>query len=112
VRLVIVFDDDYSSKLDKLSFHTPVWLVDTPANRSAAEHAWHAAIEWPHITVTLFRRQEWEVMLEQIAVQAKRPVETMEVIGEPLADAARTAFRDAGFERFEETELGFRARKR
>jgi hypothetical protein len=111
VRLVIVFDEDYSSQLEKLAFHTPVWLVDTPANRNAAEQAWHAAIEWPHITVTLFRRQEWETLLEQIAFQEKRPVESMEIIGEPLSDAAENAFRAAGFDRFDYTDRGFRVKK-
>lgn len=109
---MIVFDEDYSTELEKLAFHTPVWLVDTPANRNAAEQAWHAAIEWPHITVTLFRRQEWDTLLEQIVFQARRTVETMDVIAAPLTDPARAAFRDAGFERLEETDLGFRAKRK
>lgn len=111
MRLVIVFDEDYSAQLERLAFHTPVWLVDTPANRAAAEDAWRAAIEWPHITVTLFRRQEWDTLLEQISFQEKRPVDAMEVIGEPLSDPARLALNDAGFDRFDETDHGFRARK-
>ncbi|HEX2832341.1 MAG TPA: hypothetical protein VHW00_04960 [Thermoanaerobaculia bacterium] len=111
MRLVIVLDEDYSSQLEKLAFSHPVWLVDTPANRTAAEQAWHAAIEWPHITVTLFRRQDWDTLLEQIAFQEKRPVEAMEIIGEPLSDPARNAFLDAGYERFDETDRGFRAKK-
>jgi hypothetical protein len=112
VRLVIICDEDYSSQLEKLAFHTPVWLADTPANRSAAEQAWHAAVEWPHITVTLFRRQDWDTLLEQISVQEKRPVETIDVIGEPLSDSARDAFHRAGFDRVDDTEAGFRAKKR
>ncbi|MGN6184660.1 MAG: hypothetical protein ACTHQM_13505 [Thermoanaerobaculia bacterium] len=111
MRLVIVFDEDYSSQLEKLAFTTPVWLIDTPANRTAAEHAWHAAIEWPHITVTLFRRQEWDTLIEQISLEERRPVEAMEIIGEPLTDPARNAFLDAGFDRLDETERGFRAKK-
>ncbi len=112
MRLVIVFDEDYSTQLEKLAFHTPVWLVDTPENRSAAEQAWHAAIEWPHITVTLFRRQGWDTLLDQVAFQETRIVETMEVIGEPLSDSSRAALSGAGFERFDETDVGFRARRR
>lgn len=108
---MIVFDEDCSAQLEKLAFHSPVWLVDTPANRAAAEQAWHAAIEWPHITVTLFRRQEWQTLLDQIAFQEKRLVDTMEVLGEPLTDAARTALAATGFTRFEDTETGFRARR-
>lgn len=112
MRLVIVFDEDYSEQLEKLAFHSPVWLVDSPANRTAAEQAWHAAIEWPHITVTLFRRQDWDTLLEQIAVQEKRVVDALDVIGDALSDPARSALQAAGFERIEPTELGFRARRR
>lgn len=111
MRLVIVFDEDFSADLEKLAFHTPVWLLDTPANRAAAEDAWRAAVEWPHIRVTLFRRQEWETLLDQIVLEEKRLVESMEIVGPPLTDRARQAFFEAGFERIDETERGFRARR-
>ena len=37
--VAIVFDENYSSQLEKTAFHTPVWLIDTPENRAAAEEA-------------------------------------------------------------------------
>lgn len=111
MRLVaVVFAEDYSAELERLSFHTPVWLADTPANHTAAELAWQRAIEWPHISVTLFRRDEdWSALLHQIALQEKT-VDTIDVIGAPLADA-RAALTKAGFTRVEETGNGFRARR-
>jgi hypothetical protein len=109
--VAIVFADDFSTQLEKLSFHTPVWLADTPANRTAAEDAWQRAVEWPHITVTLFRPQDdWRALLDQIALR-ERTVDAIEVIGAGLPDAARSALTDAGFVRFEETASGFRARR-
>jgi hypothetical protein len=115
--VAIVFADDFSAQLEKLSFHTPVWLTDTPENRAAAEEAWQRAIEWPHITVTLFRapaatptRDDWRALIDQIALQ-KRPVEAIEVFGAPLTNTVRATLAEAGYERFEETGSGFRVRR-
>ena len=118
MRLVtVVFSDDYSEQLEKTSFRSAVWLADTPANHTAAEAAWHAAVEWPHISVTLFRppaatptREEWSTLLEQMKLEA-RPFEAIDVVGTELTLAARAAMSDSGFTRFEETAEGFRARK-
>jgi hypothetical protein len=94
-----------------------VWLVDTPANRTAAEEAWRAAIEWPHITVTLFRppdehaaKEDWQTLLEQVSFR-ERTLESVEVIGAPLTLVARAALTEAGLARFDETASGFRAKR-
>jgi hypothetical protein len=115
--IAIVFADDFSGQLEKLSFHTPVWLADTAANHEAAEEAWQRAVEWPHISVTLFRppaakagRDDWRALLEQITLH-ERPIDAVEVIGAPLTLPARAVFSDAGYERFEETAGGFRVRR-
>lgn len=109
--MVIAFAEDFSAELEKLSFHTPVWLADTPANHTAAEEAWQRAIEWPHISVTLFRpKEDWSALLDQIALQ-QRAVDTIDVIGTALSDNARTALSAAGFARFEDTATGFRAKR-
>jgi hypothetical protein len=107
--VAIVFSEDYSSQLEKLAFHTPVWMIDTPENRNAAEEAWRRAMEWPHIAVTLFRPLEWSVLLEQIALQGRFDV--IEAIGTPLTPAAEAALREARFVRIEPTPTGFRARR-
>jgi hypothetical protein len=107
--VAVVLAEDYSSQLEKLAFHTPVWMIDTPENRSAAEIAWHAAIEWPHISVTLFRKTDWSSLLRQIALHERH--DALDVIGAPLTDEARDALETAGFVRVEETAGGFRARR-
>jgi hypothetical protein len=116
-NVAIVVDPDYADRLEKLAFHTPVWIVDTPPNRGAAEHAWHTAIEWPHITVTLFRalgdpptREDWSALLEQIGV-VDRAFDVVDVIASPLTPEARAALERHGFEKFDPTESGFRAGK-
>ena len=115
--VAIVFDADYSAQLEKTAFHMPVWLADTPANRTAAEEAWRAAIEWPHINVTLFRppgadpvTEDWRMLLEEIEFR-ERTVEAVDVAGAPLTEVAREALLESGYTKFEETAAGFRARK-
>jgi hypothetical protein len=114
--VAVVFADDYSAQLEKLSLRSAVWLADTPANHTAAEEAWQRAIEWPHISVTLFRppseasAEDWRSLLEQIALR-EGAVDVLEVIGAPLSLAARAVMNDAGFSRIEETAGGFRARR-
>ena len=105
----MVFDPDFSSALEKLAFHTPVWMVDTPENRTAAEEAWRTAIEWPHISVTLFRDYDWQTLLAQIALNEK--FDALEVLGTELTEAARNALSEAGFVRIDGTGNGFRARR-
>jgi hypothetical protein len=115
--VAVVFAPDYAAELEKLAFRMPVWLVDTPVNHRAAEDAWRAALEWPHVTVTLFRpppahptRDEWTALLEQISLR-ERAVEAIEVIGTPMSVAARAVLVEAGFARFDETPNGFKARR-
>lgn len=114
--LAIVFTPDFSSSLEKLAFHTPVWLADTPANRSAAERSWHAAIEWPHLSVVLFRapagplsEEDWRTLLQQVSLRER--FDTLEAIGAELTPSAQVALAEAGFIRVEATQGGFRARK-
>lgn len=107
--VAVVFTEDFSGALEELSFHTPVWMTDTPANRTAAEQAWRRAIEWPHISVTLFRPLDWEPLLEQIAMHERFDV--LEVIGSELTPATREALEHARFVRTEQTAKGFRARR-
>lgn len=114
--LAIVFTPDFASSLGKLAFHTPVWLSDTPANRTAAEQSWHAAIEWPHLSVTLFRapggtpsEEDWRALLQQISLRER--FDMLEVVGAELTPSAQVALAEAGFIRVEATQGGFRARK-
>ena len=115
--VTVVFADDYSDQLEKTAFRNAVWLADTPANHTAAEGAWHTAVEWPHISVTLFRppsahptRDEWRTLLEQIRFQ-EGSFDGIDVVGSPLTLAARAALAEAGFARLDETGDGFRSRK-
>jgi hypothetical protein len=109
-NVAVVLVEDFSDRLEKLAFRTPVWLVDTPPNRASAEEAWRAAVEWPHITVTLFRASDdWPTLLGQIELRDR--IDALEVIGASLAPETHTALVDAGFTKFDETADGFRAKR-
>ena len=115
--VAVVFTPDFAAQLEKLAFRMPVWLVDTPQNHAAAEESARATTEWPHISVTLFRRppadptrEEWTALLEQISLR-ERALDGVDVIGSPLTVAARAVLAEAGFTRFDETPRGFRARR-
>jgi hypothetical protein len=115
--VVIVFEPDFSSELEKVAFRSPVWIVDTPPNHAAAESAWREAVDWPHITVTLFRPpgdeitgDDWHSLLEQISLR-EHNLEAVEVIGARLTPVAQAMFTATGLARFEESETGFRVRR-
>jgi hypothetical protein len=104
-RVAIVFDTEYGDRLAALVMRTPVWIVESVANRAAVSEAWNRATEWPHISVTVFRPMgDLKRLLSQIG-QAQR----VDVIGLPLNDAAREALDAAGFTKIVETNEGFRA---
>jgi hypothetical protein len=84
---------------------TPVWIVESNTNRPAISEASNRAIEWPHISVTVFRAPG---DLKHLLSQIGRP-KRIDVIGLPLTDDAREALSAAGFIRIVETNDGFRA---
>jgi hypothetical protein len=68
-------------------------------------------MEWPHITVTLFRSSDdWKALLEQITLKEKT-IDHVEGIGMTLTDTVRAALSHFGLDRVEETTQGFRARR-
>lgn len=121
--IVVVFESDFREELRATAFKHPVWLLETPANRAAAEEVWAEQTEWPHLSVTMFRdvspsgkKEEWVKLLEQIELHhggaANRPAfDTLDVIGALLHAPARAALWDAGFRQFETSRRGFRARR-
>ena len=115
--VAVVFDRDFSQRLESLAFAMPVWLVDTDANREAAEHAWLRAIEWPQLSVTLFRDPEsrltddgWTTFLAEIELH-HGAFDTLDVIGIALTPALRDASARSSFVIADESAGGFRARR-
>lgn len=104
-RVAIVFDLEFGERLAGLVMRTPVWIVESRANRAAASEAWTRATEWPQISVTIFRPpDDLKHLLSQIG-QPKR----VDVIGLSLTEKARQSMLAAGFTSIVETNEGFRA---
>jgi hypothetical protein len=104
-RVAIVFDTEFGDRLATLAMRTPVWIVESVANRPAVSEAWNRATEWPHISVTVFRPPD---KLKHLLSQIGHP-QRVDVIGLPLTDDARDALHAAGFTKIAETSEGFRA---
>ncbi len=104
-RLTIVFDPEFGDRLATLVMRTPVWIVESATNRLAVADAWQRAVEWPQISVTVFRPAD---SLRHMLSQIGRP-QRVDVIGLPLSDEVRSEFRDAGLPNLTESRDGFRA---
>jgi len=104
-RVAIVFYTEFGDRLLTLVMRTPVWIVESPANRSAVAEAMNRATEWPHISVTVFRPTD---ELKHVLSQIGHP-QRVDVIGLPLSDDARDARRDSGLTNVVRTNDGFRA---
>lgn len=104
-RVAIVFDAEFGDRLAGLVMRTPVWIVESAANRPAVAEASNRATEWPHISVTVFRPLD---DLKHLLSQIGHP-QRVDVIGLPLSDDAHEAMRGAGFTKIIETNEGFRA---
>jgi hypothetical protein len=104
-RVAIVFDTEFGDRLLTLVMRTPVWIVESAANRAAVAEAMNRATEWPHISVTVFRPTD---DLKHLLSQIGHP-QRVDVIGVALSDDSREAMRTAGFTKVIETNDGFRA---
>jgi len=104
-RVTIVFDPQFGDRLAGLVMRTPVWIVESGANRPAVSEAWNRASDWPQISVTVFRPLD---DLKHLLSQIGHP-QRVDVIGLTLTDAAREALSAAGFTKIAETSDGFRA---
>ena|SRR5438270_14071735 len=104
-RVAIVFDREFGDRLLTLVMRTPVWIIESEANRPVVSEAWNRATEWPHISVTVFRPID---DLKNVLSQIGHP-QRVDVIGLPCTDDARQAMCAAGFTKVIETNEGFRA---
>lgn len=116
--VAIVFDPAFGDRLRPLAFRVPVWLVDTPENRFTAAEVSREAVDWPHISVTIFRPlpaeatpDDWLALFQQVELELGT-AEGLDVIGAEALPAARAALEQARFNQLEETAGGFRAKKK
>jgi len=113
-KVSLVVDRDYGSRLESLVTDA-VWIIDTPANRMAAEAQRQ---EKEEADVTTFKSTA--DTSADIALGILNTVDlhhgeysggysSLEVIGTQLTEELKSAIKELGFSRFESTTDGFRA---
>lgn len=112
-KVSIVVDSDFGSRLESL-VHGPVWIIDSPANRMAAEASWQQKA-----VVTTFKGVDGDSpgasclkILTTVDLhhgEFSGGYSVLEVIGTPLTEELHAAIKDLGFSKFEATGDGFRA---
>ena len=117
--VAIVVDPNFGERLELLATHMPVWIADTPTNRTCAESLWSRAdAHCP--TVTTFRTNgddsaEWcRAILPQVELHhgeySQSPAfDSIEVFGAGATPNLRDALSEYGFTISSERPDGFRA---
>jgi len=121
-RVFVVLDRDYGQRLTELAQTGPVWIVDTPANRTIAQQIWDASPNRSHLEgVTTFKFQEGipseDILINELdtidlhhgTYSSNPPYTVIEVIGTGISDKIESSFTEFGFDQFVPTPHGFQA---
>jgi len=121
-QVFVIIDRDYGQSLAELAQRGPVWIIDTVANRIAAQQIWAANPNRSHLDgVTTFkfdkRISSEDILINELdtidlhhgAYSANPPYTVLEVIGTGITARLRIELSQFGFDEFHETAQGFRA---
>lgn len=121
----VVLDRAYGAKLADLARIGPVWIVDTPPNRAAAEDFWVVNPDRNHLNgVTTFKAaagaSEEDILLNEMdtidlhhgTFSSNPAYSVLQVIGARLNETVKNKLSDFGFCQFEITADGFQAVRR
>jgi hypothetical protein len=121
-RVVVVLDREYGDRLSALAKAGPVWIVDTPLNRSAAQKIWAVDANRSHLDgVTTFKTGDdnspEDSLLNELdtidlhhgTYSADPPYTVLEVVGAEINERVKTGLSEFGFNEFQTTANGFRA---
>jgi hypothetical protein len=121
-RVFLVVDREYGERLSELARTGPVWIVDTPNNRVAAQRIWAIRATSTHLDgVTTFKTGDdcscEDALINELdtidlhhgTYSANPPYTVLEVIGAVMSERLTTELAEFGFDEFEATAEGFRA---
>jgi hypothetical protein len=121
-RVFVVLDRDYGEGLYSLAQTGPVWIVDTPLNRAAAQILWSANPNRSHLDgVTTFKfgadSSSEDILINELDTidlhhgiySAGPPYTVIEAIGASISEKLTSKLSEFGFNEFEATPQGFRA---
>jgi len=120
--VTVVLDREYGERLSELPVGAPVWIVDTPANRAAAEKLWAERHDESHLTgITTFTTNA-DISAEDLLIDefdtidlhhgsysADPPYTIVNVIGVQLSETIKTELSEYGFNEFQPMRAGFKA---
>ena len=119
--VTLVVDPLFGERLAELASGGPVWIIEVPANRAAAQRAWEALPTATYLDgVTIFRGNEndavasckgilSEIDLHHGAHSHVPPYSGLEVIGAELTPELRAALGEYGMTDLTPRTGGFRA---
>jgi hypothetical protein len=121
-RVIVVLDREYGKRLSELVARGPVWIIDTPTNRTVAQKIWAADVNRSYLDGVTTFKAESESSLEDALISelgtidlhhgvysANPPYTVIEVIGASITDKLKGKISQFGFDQFEATPQGFRA---
>ncbi len=119
-RVFVVVDRDYGQRLAALAETGPVWIVDTPANRTVAQQIWAADPNRSHLEgITTFKVPEGgsseDILINELdtidlhhgTYSANPPYTMLDVIGTAITARLKAELARFGFNAFQETPQGF-----
>jgi len=121
-RVFVVVDRAYGERLAQLAKIGPVWIVDTPVNRTVAQEIWDTHPNRSYLGgVTTFKFPDGssseEILINELdkidlhhgIYSANPPFRVLDVIGASVTARLKAELREFGFDNFQETPQGFRA---
>lgn len=119
-KVYVVVDRDFGKRLTALEQRAPVWVVNTPVNRGAAERLRKERPAESHLTgITLFNDAHGgspeQLLLSELetidlhhgSYSADPPYTILEVYGVALSRPIEAALTEFGFNQFRPTANGF-----
>lgn len=121
-RVFVVLDRNYGERVSDLTQAGPVWIVDTPLNRAAAQRFWADnpnSFDLDGVTTFKFGEDSSpeDVLIDEVDTidlhhgvhSANPPYTVIEAIGASISEKLKSKLSQFGFNQFEITSQGFRA---
>jgi hypothetical protein len=123
-KVYVVVDREFGEKLAEIDQSAPVWIVDTPINKTVARRLWDERRQQNHLTgITTFDDFESsspeDLLLGELHTidlhhgrySADPPYTVIEVVGTPLTTRVKDELSEYGFNEFYPASAGFSARR-
>ena len=118
-RVFVVVDRDYGQHLTELAKAGPVWIADTPVNRSLAQEIWASHPNRSHLEgVTTFKVSDGtsseDILINELdridlhhdVYSANPPYTVLDVIGTAITARLKAELKEFGFDDFQEQPNG------